>query len=77
MSSTISAARASSHSQPFPTGSPSRSISQVPSPCPVTAIAATRLARSGTLSASCCSVVAVSAQVRARSCSAPPPGIVS
>ncbi len=48
-SSVMRPARASSQISAGPAGSPSASTSQVPSPCAVTPIAATRDARSGTL----------------------------
>src|SRR5207244_3651136 len=76
IASTSAAARESSQSSAGPTGRPSSSTSHVPSPCPVTAIAAAREARSGTFVASPRSAATVSFQVRGMSCSTRPPGDV-
>jgi hypothetical protein len=70
------AARPSSQSQPSWTGSPSASIIQQPSPCPVTPSAATRGASPGLASTSARSTAAASAHVRRMSCSTPPLGSV-
>jgi len=67
------AERASSQINAGPAGSPSASTSQVPSPWAVTAMAATRLPRFGTVSAKPLRLAAASAQVAAMSCSAPTP----
>ena len=69
---TMPAERPSSQSQAGATGSPARSIRQVPSPWPVTASAAAA-ARSGTFSQSARSTAAAPVQVSRNSCSTAPP----
>ena len=61
-------------SQPGLTCRPASSMSQVPSPWPVTANALVRAARSGTSCARSRSTAAASSQVRAMSCSTAPSG---